>query len=141
MQDNLQFLNKLLKVALGSLLGHDLEHLLADGASLAGLSIASRLSLLVVLLLSETNAEHTEVVTISGADINKGLNKGLPLADKRAELVAGHVHAVEVGDAVSSLNVLAHELDLSVSLSLIATVEVSKAHLEHTSLERLGSDL
>jgi len=37
---NLQLLNELLEVALGRLLGQDVEHLLADVANLASLRIA-----------------------------------------------------------------------------------------------------
>ena len=51
---------ELLNIALGRFLGHDLEHLLADGADLAGLRVASGLDGLVGLLLGEGDAEHTE---------------------------------------------------------------------------------
>lgn len=138
---HLQFLDELLEVALGSLLGHDVEHLLADGADLTGLGVASRLGLLVALLLGEANAEESQGVAISGAHINEGLDKRLPLADKGAQLIAGDVHAMEVSDHIVSLNILSHELDLSVSLGLVTTVEVGKRHLEHTALKTLRSDL
>lgn len=138
-REYLQFLDELLQVALGGL-GNDIEHFLADGADLAGLGVAGGAGKLVALLLGESNTEYTEVVSIGGAHINEGLDKGLPLADEGAQLVAGHVHAVEVGEAIHSLDVLHHQADLSVSLGLVASVEVGKAGLEHTALKSIGSN-
>mmetsp|Transcript_6542 Transcript_6542/g.9872 ORF Transcript_6542/g.9872 Transcript_6542/m.9872 type:complete len:139 (-) Transcript_6542:343-759(-) len=92
-----KFLDKLLEIALGGLLSHDVEHLSADSADLARLCVTGGLCLLVALLLGEANAEKAEVVSIRGADVNKSLNKGLPFSDKGAEFVTGDVHAVEVG--------------------------------------------
>ena len=126
---------KLLKFALGSLLSHDLEHLLADVSNLASLSIASRLDGLVGLLLGESNSEQAQVVAIGGAHVNVSLNKGLPLSDQRAQLVAGHVHATEVGHDIIALDILADQLDLAESLGLITAVKVSKRYLEHAALK------
>lgn len=136
---HLQFLDKFLHVALGRL-SDDIEHFFADGTDLTRLSIACGVRQLVALLLGETNAEYTEEVSISGADVNESLDKRLPLADKRAELITGHIHAVEVGQDIVSLNVLHDQADLSVSLGLITTVKVGEAGLEHTALKRVGGD-
>lgn len=81
-QGNLQFLDKLLQVALASLLVNDLEHLLADVSDLASLSVAGGLNSLVGLLLGEGNGEDSQVVAISGSHISVSLNHGLPLADQ-----------------------------------------------------------
>ena len=40
------------------------------------------------------------------------LDEGLPLLDHGPELVGGQVHAVEVGQAVLALDILAQELEL-----------------------------
>jgi len=40
------------------------------------------------------------------------LDEGLPLLDHGPELVGGQVHAVEVGQAVLALNILAQKLEL-----------------------------
>ena len=135
-----QFLNQLLQVALGGLFGQDLEHLLADVADLARLSIAGGLDTLVGLLLGESNSKDTQVVAISGAHVDGALNEGLPLADQTAQLVASNVHAVEVSDDVSSLHVLTNQSDLSVSLLFITTVQVSQGELEHAALQLLRSN-
>jgi hypothetical protein len=107
---------------------------------LTGLGIASGLGLLVSLLLGETDAEETKVVSISCAHINKGLNKSLPLSDQGAKFVTGHVHAVEVGKNIKSVNILANKLDLAVGLALIATIEVSEGDFENTTFQTLRSD-
>jgi hypothetical protein len=135
-----QFLDQLLEVALGGLLGEDLEHSLADVADLAGLGVAGGLGGLVGLLLGESNSEDAEVVAVGGADINEGLDKRLPLADQGAEFVAGHIHSVEVGDNVVALNILANQSNLAVALSLIAAIQVGERELENTSLQALRGD-
>ena len=93
-----ELLNELLEGDGGSLAGDDGDHLLAEGADLRGLGVAG-LGGLVLLLLGEANDEDADGVAVVGADINVGLNQSLPLADKRAELIGGQVHAVEVGEA------------------------------------------
>lgn len=137
----LQLLHQLLEVALGGLVGHDLEHLLADVADLAGLSIASGLGSLERLLLGEGNGEEAEDVAVSGAHVDVGLDQGLPLSYQGAELVAGHVHAVEVSDNVQALDILTDEADLAEGLSLVTAVEVSEGELEDTALQTLRGDL
>lgn len=132
--NNLQFLDKLLEVALGGLLSHNLEHLLANISDLTGLGIASRLDSLVGLLLGEGNSKDAQIVSISGAHIDVSLNKGLPLSNQRAKLVAGHVHTSEVGHDIVTLDILAHQLDLAESLSLITAVQVSERGLEDAPL-------
>ena len=64
------------------------------------------------------------------------LDKGLPLADKRAELVRGEAHAVEVGQAVLALNLVNPELDLAEGLLLIL-VEIGQGYLDNTTLQRV----
>jgi hypothetical protein len=137
----LQFLDELFKIAFGSLFSHDVEHLSANGTNLTRLGIASRLGLLVSLLLGEPNAEETKVVSISCADINKGFNERLPLSDQGAKFITGHVHSVEVGEDIKSVNIFTDELDLAVSLAFITTVEISEGDFENTSFQTLRSDL
>ena len=63
--------------------------------------------------LSESNAEHSQDVTIGGLGLNEGLNEGMPLLDHGASLISGDVHTVEVSVAVESLNFTNLELELS----------------------------
>lgn len=133
-KNNLQLLDKLLKITLGSLLGHDLEHLLTDGTDVTSLGVTSRLLGLVGLLLGEGNGEKTKDVTISGTNIDVTLNKSLPLADKGADLVTGHVHTVEVSDNIVTLNILTDKLDLSEVLGLVTTVKLGERDLKDTTL-------
>jgi len=137
-----QFGNKGLQVAGRSLSGHDLEHLLADGLDLRGLSIGCLLDL-VGTASSQTNGEQSQQVSVGGTDINVGLNESLPLADKGPVLVGGHGHSVEVGKAALSLDIIDAELELGPGLLLIL-VQVTKGNLNNTSLEvirgNVGSD-
>lgn len=57
----------------------------------------------------------------------------LPLLDHRAHLVTSQVHAMEVGQAVLALHILSDELELAESNLIV--LQVSKAHLEHTTLQ------
>ena len=108
----------LLEVAGGALARDDVIHLLADLADLAGLRVASALGL-VHAALGETDAEHAEGVPVGGLHVNEGLDEGEPLANERAELVGGEVHAGEVGEDVLALHILALEEHLAESLVLI----------------------
>ena len=64
----------------------------------------------------------------------------MPLLDESAQLVAGDVHAVEVGVAIECLNLFALNLDLSPGLVVSVVVEVTKGDLENATLERVGGD-
>lgn len=62
----------------------------------------------------------------------------LPFLDHGAHLVTGQVHAVEVGEAVLALNILGDELEFAEGHLVV--LQVSEAHLEHTSLQAIGGD-
>lgn len=128
-----------LEVTLPSESSHGADHLRADGSDLGGLGVA-RLLELVVLLLGEGNAEHADDVPVGGTGIDIGLKDGLLLLDEGAELVTGHVHAMEVEEAVETLDVLDTELDLAVGEGLIG-VEVGEGELDHAPLEAIRCDL
>jgi hypothetical protein len=53
-----------------------------------------------------------EKVSVGGLDVSVSLDQGLPLLDHRPQLVRREVHAVEVGQAVLALNILAQKLEL-----------------------------
>lgn len=97
---------------MGDFLNHDSHHLLADNHLLGVLGVASGLDLALVAA-GESDAEHSKQVAILGLGLHECLDEGVPLLDEGAKLVAGHVHAVEVGVAVHSLDFLNLELDLS----------------------------
>lgn len=61
-------------------------------------------------------------------------------ADQTAKLVAGHVHTVEVHQAVVSLNILNTQLNLSVCQGLVL-VQVSKTELKHSSFQAIRGNL
>jgi len=134
-----ELLDKRLEVSLGSELGHVGDHLGADRPALGGLGVASGGDL-VVLGPRERDAEQTDGVSIRGAAVYVGLNDGLLLSDQRAKLVTGHVHAMEVHQAVVSLNVLDTESDLAVGKGLVL-LEIGEGDLDDTSLKVVGSDL
>lgn len=122
-----------MQVAGGSLSDHDLEHLLADSLDLGGLGVGGLLDL-VGATGSETNGEQSEQVSIGGPHVHIGLNEGLPLADERPVLVRGHHHSVEVGEAVSAIDIVNAELELAPCLGLVL-VQVTEGGLNHTSLK------
>ena len=135
-----QLLEELLHVALVHLLGDGVHEGLADGADLRALCVRGLLDL-VGLLLGEANAEHAHGVAVSGLDVNVCLDQGLELADERAQLVAGEVHAVEVAQHSGTLHLLADQADLAESGVLCLLVQVSQGDLEHAALELLRGDL
>ena len=134
-------MNKLLKIGLGGVINQDIEDLLADSTDLASLSIGGRLGTLVLLLLGESNSEDTKSVTISGSHIDVSCDYRLPLADKGVKLIAGHVHAIEVGKDVVTLDIFSDKSDLAVALGFITTVKISKIDFEDTTLQFIRGDL
>jgi hypothetical protein len=82
--------------------------------------------------LSESNAEHSQDVSIGGLCLNERLNKGVPLLDHGAGLISGDVHTVEVGVAIESLNFSNLELELSPVFGLGRVVAVSKRSSENS---------
>merc|ERR1719322_335322 len=94
-----------------------------------------------LLLACESNAENPEGVSIGGLDVAVGLDEGLPLLHHRPQLVSGQAHAVEIGEAVLALNLLAHELELSERpLGVILVLQISKRDLIDAALEAIGGD-
>jgi len=59
------------------------------------------------------------MITIEGLDINIGLDERLPFLDQRFQLVTGHVHSVELGEAVLALDFLNTESDGTERLVLV----------------------
>ena len=96
---------------------------------------------MMLMTLSESNAEDAYEVAILSLGLNEGLDEGVPFLDEGAELVSGDVHAVEVGIAVVSLNFLNLDLNLSPVLFVGLTVQVSERNLEDTSSERISWEL
>lgn len=105
-------LDQLGQVALGSFLDQHIDHLLSDRLDLGTLGIRG-LSDLVLVLLGEGDAKHSQDVAVLGLDLAVGLDEGLPLADVLAQLVSGDVHAIETGSAVAAVDVFNPKLDLS----------------------------
>lgn len=64
----------------------------------------------------------------------------LPLANHGAELVRGHIHAVEVGEAVLALDLVNPQLDLTERV-LLVLVQVGERNLENTALQGVISIL
>lgn len=128
-----ELLGELRKSAGRGLAGHDLDHLLADLSDLRRGGVC-RLLDLVGASLGEGNAEKSEEVVVGGLDDNVGLDQGLPLADKGAELVRGEVESVEVGQAVLALDFVDSELDLAERVVLIL-LEIGERDLEDAALE------
>jgi len=84
--------------------------------------------------------KNSQVVAISGSDIDKCLDKSLPLSDQRAKLITSHVHAVEVGHNIGALNIFANQSDFAETLLFITAVKISKGDFENSSLQSLGSN-
>jgi len=134
-----ELLDQLWDITVGDLLGNDLGHLLSDLFDLLALGVGGLLDLVGALLLGESDDEHSKVVVIGGLSVNGALDHSLPLLDHTAHLVSGEAHTVEVEDAVLALDVLAHELEFSVALSV--RVQVSLVAVVNSTLEAISGDL
>ena len=81
-----KLLYELLQVTRRRLAVHDLEHFLSDLPDLRRLCVR-RLPDLVRATLGERDGKESDEVAIGRLNINVSFDQGLPLADKRAELV------------------------------------------------------
>jgi hypothetical protein len=113
---------------------HDLHHLFTDQHLVGSLGVASGLDLLLSLL-GEGDAEHTEDVAIEGLSLDEGLDEGVPLLDHGATVISGDVHAVEVGVAVKVLDFLDLESELSPGDGISGVVAVTERKLEDSASE------
>jgi hypothetical protein len=111
-------------VALDFLL-HNLHHLFADELLVRSLGIAGSLNLFLVLL-SKSNAEHSENVAILGLSLNESFDEGVPFLDHSSTMVPGDVHAIEVGIAVKAFDFLNLEPKLLPSSGLGRGVAVTE---------------
>jgi len=129
-----QDLDEILEGGRLDLLLHDLHHLLADKHLVGCLGVASGLNLLLSLL-GEGNAEHSEDVAIDGLGLNEGLDERVPLLDHGASVISGDVHAIEVGVAVEILNLLDLESKLSPGDGVGGVVAITERELEDSTSE------
>jgi hypothetical protein len=83
--------------------------------------------------LRESNGKKAEKVAICCLDIHMGLDESLPFAHKRAELVRGKGHAMEVGEAILSLDLVNAKFNLAERL-LLVLVKVTERDLDNTTL-------
>jgi len=134
-----KLLHQRLEITLGSQFRHDTSHLGTDCSDLRRLGVASILDL-VVLRASESDAEHTDSVSIGRSAVDVSFNNGLLLTDKRAKLVSSHVHTVKVQKAVKTLNILNAKLDLSVGQRFVL-VQIRKTNLNHSALQTIRGNL
>jgi len=119
------------------LLLHDFHHLLADEFLMGGLGIAGSLDLLLGLL-SEGNAEHSQVVSILGLGLNESFDEGVPFLDHSSTVVPGDVHAIEIGIAVKAFDFLDLETELLPGGGVLALIAVTEGKTENTALKRIG---
>ena len=92
---------------------------------MGSLSVASSLDL-VLVASGEGNGENSHEVAVVSLGLNESLNEGVPFLDKRAELVTGDVHTVEVGVAVETFDFLDLDLNLSPRGLVSLVVELTK---------------
>jgi len=116
-------LDEILEGRLLDLREHNLHHLLSDKFLMGSFGVSSSLHLSGGLV-SESNGEHSDNVTILGFSLDEGLNERMPLLDHCAASVSGNIHTVEVGVAIVSLDLVNLESDLSLMLSLFFWVTV-----------------
>lgn len=138
-----ELLDELLEVAAGCFSLKDVDHLGSDNLLLCRLCVRS-LSDLEFGLLGEANDEDSDDVAVRSLDVAEALNKRLPLLDERLQLVGGEIHAVEVGEEASALDVFNLQDDLLVErLVVLEVVEADFVDPAHEAvlgeLHTLGS--
>lgn len=92
------------------------------------------------MLLGEADNKDSQDSSVHGLDLAEGLYQGLPLANEGAELVSGHVHAIEGSPCQTILDVFDLKLDLSTDEVVTVVFEVGQEDFNHSSLDELTRD-
>jgi len=132
-----QLVDGFLQVGRPNLLRDDLHHFPPDVLDLLRLSVRGLLDL-VLALLGESLAEEAQRVAVARLHVHAGLDHRLPLLYHRSRLVRGEVHAVEVGQAVAPLDVLADEAEFAEGDFVV--LKISQRNLVDATLQTVGGD-
>lgn len=117
---------------------HNLDHLLHDQLSVRGLRVAG-CSDLLLRSLGEGDGEQSQDEAVGGLGLRGGFDQGVPLLDHGTTLISRDVHAIEVGVAIKSLNLINLEFKLSPGLSLGLVVAVGQRDGEDTTFQAIRS--
>jgi len=107
-----ELVDSLLQVGRAHFLRDDLHHFAANVLDLLRLGVRGLLDL-VLPLLGESNAGDTKRVGVAGFDVHASFDHRLPFLHHRSGLVGGERHSVEVGEAVTPLDVFADKTELA----------------------------
>jgi len=132
-----QLVDGFLQVGRTNLLGDDLHHLTADVLDLLRLGIGSLLDL-VLSLFGETDAEEAQRVTVARLHVHASLDHRLPFLHHGPGLVGGEVHAVEIGETIASLDILADETEFAESNFVV--LQISQRHFVHAAFQTVRGD-
>merc|ERR1712168_1749540 len=132
-----QLVDSFLQVGRTNLFGDDLHHLTANVLDLLRLGIRSLLDL-VLPFFGEANAEEAQSVTVARLHVHASLDHRLPFLHHRSGFIGGEVHSVEVGEAITPLNILADETEFVESDFVI--LQISQRHLVNAALQTVRCD-
>lgn len=65
----------------------------------------------------------------------------LPFLHQHTKSVGGHVHAVEVCQTVTTLDIFADESKFAMAVFIVKFVQVTQRSFEHSTFQSVGSDL
>ena len=89
--------------------------------------------------VGEGKGEESKDKSVGGLSVNCGLDEGVPFLDKRAEVVSGGFHSVEVGQGNSSLG-FAGVIDNQSNFlggQGRSLIQISEVNLKYSSLESI----
>merc|ERR1712019_63296 len=133
-----QFLQEIDDVTALSSRFHLVDHDFSDGFDLSGLSIGGD-AFLILVFLGETNSKDSQFVVIGGGNIDVSRNHGVLLLDHFAVLISGQSHTVEVQHTVLTLNILADQLENSVSVTIMA-IQIFLVDVVNSMFQAIGGD-
>jgi hypothetical protein len=92
---------------------------------------------LLLRSLGESNGEQSQDETIGSLGLHAGLDEGVPLLDHGTSLISRDVHAIEVGVAIKTFNLINLEFKLSPGLGLGLVVAVGQRNGEDTTFQAI----
>ena len=109
-----EVVKELIDVSLGDFFLKNFLDLATDVLDLTAFGVAG-LTDLKGKSSGECNYEDSEDVSIKGLGVNMSFDKGLPLTDHVAELIASDIKPIETGLAVTTFDLIDDESDLTPS--------------------------
>jgi len=131
-----QFFDQTLEVTLGAEFGHVGTHFGPDRPDLRTLRVTRR-TYLIVLRFRKGDTKQTDRIAIGRPAIHIAFNNRLFLANEGTQLVAGHIHPVEIEQTIVPLDILNTQFNFAIREGFIL-LQIGQRHFDDPTFQIIG---